>query len=93
MTDNSDIQCATYSTIGRSLAFCILLSENNYEMPDCAMPDLARQIQAFETNAIGGSLAYHTKSTKRMNMYGNRSISSPDVMNFWLLSTHKHCDS
>ena len=35
------------------------------------------------TNATGEWLAYHTESIKRTNMYGNRSISSPDVRNFY----------
>ena len=33
----------------------------------------------LQTNATGGCLAYHTESLKQTNMYGNRSISSPDI--------------
>ena len=36
----------------------------------------------LKTNATGECLAYHAESMKETNMYGNRSISSPDVSNF-----------
>ena len=36
----------------------------------------------LKTNASGACLTYHTKNTKRTNIYDNRSIFSPEVRNF-----------
>ena len=37
----------------------------------------------LKTNGTGECLAYYTESTKQTNMYGNKSVSSPDVRSFY----------
>ena len=40
-----------------------------------------------KTNATRGCIAYHTESIKRIT-YGNRLISSPDIMNLYCQQSH-----
>ena len=41
----------------------------------------------LKTNATGGCLACHTEGIKQTNIYGNRSLSSPDVGSFYCQSS------
>ena len=42
-----------------------------------------RECKPLKTNATGECLAYHTWSTKRTNMYSNRSAYLPDVRSLY----------
>ena len=40
------------------------------------------KFKPFKTNTTGGCMVYHTKNIKQTSMYGNRSVSLPDVRSF-----------
>ena len=50
--------------------------------------DLERGTQAFEINATGGCLGHNKENLKLMNMHGNRSISSPELLLSTVASYH-----
>ena len=56
---------------------------NNATLVNENVSVLLDETNPLETNATGGCLAYHTKNTKRMNVYGSRSLLLPDVGNFY----------
>ena len=46
------------------------------------MEDLERRIGDFENKCYRRMIAYYAEKIKQTNMYGNRSISSPDIRSF-----------